>query len=175
MLLVLSCCCLCAIYWSHVLSWECRCSWSSADRRCSNYIWVINKYIAYWGGSNIRDLTVHPLEVAFTKWVEIIWNPLKRNNQIINSSPMVYPVLASKTYIWLTYNTKSFQLTEMFGHFSTCQISNRIEHIPLDQWRLHSYQTQPIKIVALHVFIIFNCEAQVRFLRRIHLLCDIGP
>ena len=113
----MSCRCLCAIYWSHVLSWECRCSWSSADRRCSNYIWVINKYIAYWGGSNIRDLTVHPLEVAFTKWVKIIWNPLKRNNQIINSSPMVYPVLPSKTYIWLTYNNKSFQLTENVWSF----------------------------------------------------------
>ena len=24
-----------------------RCSWSSADRRCSNYIWVINNFIAY--------------------------------------------------------------------------------------------------------------------------------
>ena len=24
-----------------------RCSWSSANRRCSNYIWVINKFIAY--------------------------------------------------------------------------------------------------------------------------------
>ena len=24
-----------------------RCSWSSADRQCSNYIWVINNYIAY--------------------------------------------------------------------------------------------------------------------------------
>ena len=31
-----------------VLSWEWRCSWSSADRRCSNYIWVINNFIAYW-------------------------------------------------------------------------------------------------------------------------------
>ena len=30
-----------------VLSGEWRCSWSSADRRCSNYIWVINKLIAY--------------------------------------------------------------------------------------------------------------------------------
>ena len=27
--------------------WEWRCSWSSADRRCSNYIWVINNFIAY--------------------------------------------------------------------------------------------------------------------------------
>ena len=24
-----------------------RCSWSSTDRRCSNYIWVINSFIAY--------------------------------------------------------------------------------------------------------------------------------
>ena len=28
-----------AIYWSQVLSREWRCSWSSADRRCCNYIW----------------------------------------------------------------------------------------------------------------------------------------
>ena len=30
-----------------MLSREWRCSWSSADRRCSNYIWVINNSIAY--------------------------------------------------------------------------------------------------------------------------------
>ena len=50
--------CLCPIHWSHVLSWEWRCSWSSADRRCSKYIWVINNFIAYWGASYMRDLTV---------------------------------------------------------------------------------------------------------------------
>ena len=26
--------------------WRCNVSWSSADRRCSNYIWMINNYIA---------------------------------------------------------------------------------------------------------------------------------
>ena len=31
----------------YVLSREWRCSWSSADRRCSNYICVINNFIAY--------------------------------------------------------------------------------------------------------------------------------
>ena len=31
----------------HVLSREWRCSWSSADRRCSNYIWVVDNFIAY--------------------------------------------------------------------------------------------------------------------------------
>ena len=38
--------CLCSIHWSQVLSQEWRCSWSSASRRCSNYIWVINNLMA---------------------------------------------------------------------------------------------------------------------------------
>ena len=41
-----------------MLSREWRCSWSSAGRRCSNYIWVMNNLIAYWGASYIKDLTV---------------------------------------------------------------------------------------------------------------------
>ena len=41
-----------------MLSREWRCSWSSADRRCSNYIWVIDSFIAYYGASYIRDFTV---------------------------------------------------------------------------------------------------------------------
>ena len=45
MFFVSSCSCLC--HWSQVLSRELRCSWSSADTRCSNYIWVINNFIAY--------------------------------------------------------------------------------------------------------------------------------
>ena len=55
--LVPSCSCLYPIRWSQVLSWEWRCSWSSVDRRCSNYIWVINNSIAYQSASYIRDLT----------------------------------------------------------------------------------------------------------------------
>ena len=58
MFLVSSCSCLCPIHWSQMLSWEWRCSWSSADRRCTNYIWVINNFIAYWGAPYIRDFTV---------------------------------------------------------------------------------------------------------------------
>ena len=58
MFLISPCCCLCPFHWSHVLSWEWRCSWSSADRRCSNYIWVINNFIAYLGVPYIRDFTV---------------------------------------------------------------------------------------------------------------------
>ena len=58
MFLVYSCSCLRSIQWSQALSWEWRCSWSSADRRCSNYIWVINKFIAFWGATYIRGFTV---------------------------------------------------------------------------------------------------------------------
>ena len=37
---------------------EWRCSWSSAYRRCSNYIVVINRFITYKGAYYIRGLTV---------------------------------------------------------------------------------------------------------------------
>ena len=64
MCLVLSCTCcscVCPIHWSHVSSREWRCSWSSANRRCSNSIWVSNKFIAYCmyqAAPYIRGLTV---------------------------------------------------------------------------------------------------------------------
>ena len=62
MFLVSSCSCFCPIHWSQVFSREWRCSWSSADRRCSNYIWVINNFIAYKCAYYIRDLTVYANE-----------------------------------------------------------------------------------------------------------------
>ena len=58
MIVVSSCSCLWPIHWSQALSWEWRCSWSSADRRCSNYIGVINNFIANSRASFIRGLTV---------------------------------------------------------------------------------------------------------------------
>ena len=61
MILISSCSRLCPIHWSHVLSREWRYSWSSADRRCSKYIWVINNLIANSGAPYIRDLTVYIL------------------------------------------------------------------------------------------------------------------
>ena len=41
-----------------MLNGEWRCSWSSADRRCSDYIWMINNLIFNQIGSYIRDLMV---------------------------------------------------------------------------------------------------------------------
>ena len=59
MSLFLSCSCLWPIHWSQVLVREWIYSLNSADRRCSNYIWVINNFIAYQGASYISGLTVY--------------------------------------------------------------------------------------------------------------------
>ena len=60
MFLISSCSHLCPIHGSHMLSleWRCTCSWSSADRQCSNYFWVVNNFIAYYGASYITGLMV---------------------------------------------------------------------------------------------------------------------
>ena len=58
MFLVLSCSCHGPIHWSQVASREWRCSWSSIERQSSNYIWVINYFIAYRGAPYIRGLRV---------------------------------------------------------------------------------------------------------------------
>ena len=74
MFLVSSRSCLCAIYWNQVLSREWRCSRSSADRRCSNYTWMIKNFIAYWSVNYIRDLTVTNIEVS----ISLIFIPSKK-------------------------------------------------------------------------------------------------
>ena len=73
MFLLSSCSRLCPIYWSQVLSWEWRCSWSSADRRCSNYIWVINNLIAYEGVTYIRDFMVIENILMLLLQISIYW------------------------------------------------------------------------------------------------------
>ena len=50
--------CFCPMYWRQVSCRELRCSWSSADRRCSNYIWVINDFTAHSGAPYLRGLMV---------------------------------------------------------------------------------------------------------------------
>ena len=89
MFLISACRCLCAIYWSQTLSGVWRCSWSSAGRRCSNYIWVINNSIVFWSATYIRDLMVdkitHPLPnfngctVEFGEWISNFITHLSRH------------------------------------------------------------------------------------------------
>ena len=109
MFLVSSCSCLCPIQWSQVLTREWRCSWSSADWRCSNYIWVIDNFIAYKGASYIRDLTVVNLQydegLHYTAEYEaylLTSNYPTKNKSNWNS--------LQHTKSSFAYRTKSFQL-----------------------------------------------------------------
>ena len=43
---------------THICTTRIRCSWCSADRLCSNYIWVINNVIANYSVIYLRGLTV---------------------------------------------------------------------------------------------------------------------
>ena len=53
--------CLDPIHWTQMLSSEWR--YNCTDRRCSNYIWVINNFIAYWGETCIRALKAIGIEM----------------------------------------------------------------------------------------------------------------
>ena len=53
---------------NQVLSREWGCSWSSGKRQCSNYIWVINNFIAYYVVSYIWGFTVFALSIINKHW-----------------------------------------------------------------------------------------------------------
>ena len=91
MFLVSSRRCLRSIHWSQVLSWEWRCSWSSADRRCSNYIWVINNFIAYEGATYIRGFTVYTLLFPAVTILHYPWGFDLHYILIINAKLKVTP------------------------------------------------------------------------------------
>ena len=80
----LSCSCLRPIHWSQVLSREWRCSWISADRRCSIYIWVINNfccllrcviYSRFYGNWKLWSLlTVGGMQSLLLVWLLLLMN-----------------------------------------------------------------------------------------------------
>ena len=123
MILVSSCICLCPIYWSRVLSREWRCSWSSADRRCSNYIWVINNLIAYKGASYIRNLTVVQLHVP-----SHCWHMSKYTN--------IYPCFLKINSTWKTVNTEDVEkICDMQNFYFLWQLTkNSTDHFIIKQW-----------------------------------------
>ena len=72
MFLISSCSCIYPISWSQVLSLEWRCSWSSTDRWCSNFIRVINNFIADYDAAYIRGLTVFYIVMPFLITLSLI-------------------------------------------------------------------------------------------------------
>ena len=89
MFLVSSCSCPCPIHWSQVSSREWICSWSSADRRCSNYIWMINNFIDYQGASYIRGLTVLKM-VCIRNHISILIVPHIFINILLVDTPLLW-------------------------------------------------------------------------------------
>ena len=84
MFYISSCCCLCAIFWRQLFSREWRCSWSSVDRRCSNYIWVINNFITS-GVPYIRDFMVVFNMFPISNWhvtIPLCWGASKGTRKI---------------------------------------------------------------------------------------------
>ena len=115
---VSSCSCLCPIHWNQGLNREWRCSWSSADRRCSNYIWVINNYIPYKGASYIRDLTVCVKELEYhrsRKWLVASSAPSHRLNQCCLTSQSIGPELLRMSISKSTLISKRFHCFRLAG------------------------------------------------------------
>ena len=115
MIVVSSCSCLWPILWSQELNWEWRCSWSSADRRCSNYIWVINNSIANSGASYMRGLTlgvlgrcsVNPSGVEteyFWRTRSILWLLMTR----------LFELLLEHQYLWHWWMQMSLSFTRLY-------------------------------------------------------------
>ena len=76
-----------------MLSREWRCSWSSADRRCSNYIWVIDNFIAYQGAAYIRDFTVvSVIDVVFASFCGWGWGAFLRwcSPSVMWAGPLIF-------------------------------------------------------------------------------------
>ena len=82
MIFVSSCSCLCPIPWSQVLSREWRWSWGSADRRCSNYIWVTDNFIAFSCASYIWGLSVN-----WNTYVKWLWKVMQSFDVSFTISP----------------------------------------------------------------------------------------
>ena len=114
MIVVSSCSCSLPIHWSQVSSWEWRRSWSSADRRCFNYIWVINNYITTFGATYIRGLTVlventfhrkgegawYSIWILLSLWLKLMYADSTAVGAIVHSRSRSYDI--SKSNITIT-------------------------------------------------------------------------
>ena len=95
---VSSCSCLSPIRLSQVLSREWRCSRSSADRRCSNYIWVIDNFIAYLGAAYIRDLTVYGIMLTIGVFQSVVKSDSDVHIQLSQTLDALFSIFQTCTF-----------------------------------------------------------------------------
>ena len=170
---VSSCSCLRSIHWKQVLSWEWRSSWSSADRRCSIYIWVINNFIAWWGATYIRGFTVYSAascsDVQYVGWDILIqfwfwkyrskWSPqtvatilVRRNNQWY----AVQAVEQTANRMKRVYNRLKFCNWLFFLYRDRCILIFMLSNIPqfwMPQCRIH----KPDVVVTIFTSSLASC------------------
>ena len=91
MFLISSCSCLLPLQRSQALSLSLRCSWSSADRRCSNHIWAIDNFIDYKGAPYIGYWFSN---VASDWLAALLAANQKLHLKIVISYPCFYPRIA---------------------------------------------------------------------------------
>ena len=85
MFLIWFCSCLFPIHWSQVLSWEWKCSWSNAERQCSNYFWVLHNFIAYLSVNYIRGFKIINFQTTHSSCnYALLWNAHPKRNYLSN-------------------------------------------------------------------------------------------
>ena len=170
MFLISSCSCLCPIQWSQVISWEWRCSWSNAGRECFNYIWVIKNFIAYYGATYIKGLTVHiyvlenPFRILWVNSLVIWWHrsgsTLAQVMACCLIAPSHYLNLSSKMFFGICLRTISPEVlmnlfcnmcleVTVFKIIITFPTGQRVKILMLPQnlagnWAAHLWRT-PVK------------------------------
>ena len=92
-----------------MLSREWRYSWSRVDRRCTNYIWVINNFIAYYDANYIRCLTVlNPHIIPFETFY--LMRPVKGyKNSLVALTNLAW---SEQTHIYTTSHARPPTLWE---------------------------------------------------------------
>ena len=128
--------CLYPIHWSQMLSWEWRCRWSSADRRCSNYIWMSS-------GLDIKHLVYMPIGHMVLK----IDEPCKNFHM-----PSQYLYKPCKAYVYCWENKympwlKNHLPSRACKHKSLCALGQDL-HAPGIRARLNvePWSLLPIKV-----------------------------
>ena len=94
-----------------------RCYWSSAGRRCFNYIWVINNFMAHQGATYIRDfsgmlvrrISIH--DVLFICFVRFHWLVLYSSLCLYGGSDMWTVVIL----IWFYLNIRLIYFTDLYS------------------------------------------------------------
>ena len=143
MFFALSCNCLCPIHWSQKLSREWRCSWIIADRRCSNYIWMINNLLPTMMRLILRvDGTLFSLALCNLSSIALTWE---------------YPVMLHCTMIVYDHNlTKCMVKIDWYwriwhNFFNVNHMKGTCREIIQFTWEPFSHQCEPsVLVLAQH-------------------------